>query len=196
MTVQAADGRSDPHVSAATLIRSVTRACWLSVAHQRALAERRLVQPPSRPRVAKVVERAARRLLASSPDPLKRVAGLWPNCRRVVMVRAPQSVCVVGPCPRPHYAVLRDDRDASGTDRISFVARCLPCRGTARQTAAVTESDRRGGHHHPGPGMACDVRAREVAGRWEFPGGKVEPGETEAQALAANAPRSSAYGSR
>jgi 8-oxo-dGTP diphosphatase len=33
--------------------------------------------------------------------------------------------------------------------------------------------------------LACERSApREVAGRWEFPGGKVEPGESDAEALA------------
>jgi 8-oxo-dGTP diphosphatase len=38
---------------------------------------------------------------------------------------------------------------------------------------------------HDGRVLACERSAPpEVAGRWEFPGGKVEPGETDAQALA------------
>ena len=32
--------------------------------------------------------------------------------------------------------------------------------------------------------VARRTRPADVAGRWEFPGGKVEPGESEAQALA------------
>ena len=32
--------------------------------------------------------------------------------------------------------------------------------------------------------VARRTRPADVAGRWEFPGGQVEPGETEAQALA------------
>ena len=38
---------------------------------------------------------------------------------------------------------------------------------------------------HDGRVLACERAAPpEVAGRWEFPGGKVEPGESDAQALA------------
>jgi 8-oxo-dGTP diphosphatase len=43
--------------------------------------------------------------------------------------------------------------------------------GTTRQLISVTQSDRGSRHCH------------EAAGKWEFPGGKVEPGETDAEAL-------------
>jgi 8-oxo-dGTP diphosphatase len=82
---------------------------------------------------------------------------------------------------------LRDDRDGSGTPIGNLFVECsdlMPQEQRVNQprsprviVAAVIITD--------GRVLACERSAPpEVAGRWEFPGGKVEPGESDEQALA------------
>lgn len=86
----------------------------------------------------------------------------------------------------PTYPCFRDDRGGSGSLSGEIFVRCFGLMRPEQYVkapqsprvivAAIIVDD--------GRVLACERSSPpEAAGRWEFPGGKVEPGETEPQAL-------------